>query len=190
MTSTTPDSPADAPHAAQLMAQGLRGFHGRLTTAFLRRRTREGRRVAVLTRPLAFGCQFSRKRIVVVAPPGFITDFASMPRAVRRVAPAIGRHAEAAVIHDWLYALGVPGDEAQRALADRVFLRAMERLGVPWGVRRAMHAAVRGGGAHAFGHPQEWRFHDPIDDTRHAPPFTRAEARRRYLCVRPRPWAA
>src|SRR5262245_46141191 len=40
---------------------------------------------------------------VVVVPAGFVTDFASTPRALWSVVPPTGRYQLAAVVHDFLY---------------------------------------------------------------------------------------
>jgi hypothetical protein len=75
----------------------------------------------------------------ISVPAGFVTDFASIPRPLWALLPKWGRHGNAAVVHDWLYW----SHETDRATADRTFREAMEILGVLWGVRWAMWAAVR-----------------------------------------------
>ena len=40
---------------------------------------------------------------VIVVPAGFVTDFASTPRALWSVIPPTGRYQLAAVVHDFLY---------------------------------------------------------------------------------------
>ena len=40
---------------------------------------------------------------VIVVPAGFVTDFASTPRAIWSVLPPTGRHQMAAIVHDFLY---------------------------------------------------------------------------------------
>ena len=90
-------------------------------------------------------CAVDRKDIVV--PPGFRTDLASIPRAVRSITPQVGKHIPAAIVHDWLYKMG----ERSRKEADKIFLAAMKHLGV-YGLRRwAMYGAVRGFGWMAWG---------------------------------------
>lgn len=39
----------------------------------------------------------------VVIPAGFLTDFASIPRALWPALPPTGKYGKAAVVHDWLY---------------------------------------------------------------------------------------
>jgi hypothetical protein len=72
-------------------------------------------------------------------PEGFITDFASVPRAFWRIVPPFGVYIPAAVAHDYLYSTG----EAPRKVADMVFVLVMERLGVPRWKRWLMYRAVR-----------------------------------------------
>lgn len=90
-----------------------------------------------LTQALHYQSQSAGRRIVV--PAGFVTDFASVPRLpVIYLATADTAHAPA-VVHDWLYSSG----EVRRSTADKVFLEAMESVGVAWLRRQAMYAAVR-----------------------------------------------
>jgi hypothetical protein len=69
---------------------------------------------------------------VVTVPPGFRTDFASIPRPFWSVIAPWGRHGRAAVIHDFLYQLGAVTDPTRATLrrpskreADRIFREAM-----------------------------------------------------------------
>lgn len=72
---------------------------------------------------------------VVTAPPGFTTDFASVPRPVWFWIAPWGRHGRAAILHDFMYQLGAVTDPVARTLrrpskreADRVFRQAMAVL--------------------------------------------------------------
>jgi hypothetical protein len=93
----------------------------------------------------ASGFESNRGQVITV-PCGFVTDFASIPRACWDILPPTGEYGEAAVIHDYLYANGGLG-RYSRAECDHIFLEAMEALGVGWLVRNTMYRAVR-----AFGH--------------------------------------
>ena len=109
-------------------------------------------------------------------PEGFVTDFASIPRVLWTVLPPTGKYGKAAVVHDYLYVVGgkVPcgwctterakfphlnEDESHcpntkiytKADADRIFLEAMEVLGVNWVQRKLMYRAVRWFGRGNFG---------------------------------------
>jgi hypothetical protein len=127
---------------------------------------KEGRTTVVLSE--GFGYRHEASGAEIETPSGYITDFASIPPLARAVFPPFGRHAKAAVLHDWLYLVGEPG---KKAFADRIFLDAMRELGVSRWRRRLMHLAVRFGGAggycneakgwnRAFG---DWRTGDRVD---------------------------
>ena len=75
----------------------------------------------------------------VEVPVGFVTDFASVPRAFWRLIPPWGRYSPAAVVHDYLYGQ----DDWPKAEADRAFLDLMRQVGVPRWKRTMMYWAVR-----------------------------------------------
>lgn len=96
-------------------------------------------------------------KATVEVQPGFLTDFASVPRAFWGWLPPTGQYGKAAIVHDYLYAThlalvlgGVP-TAIDREWADGVFLSAMKELGVSVARRRLMWSAVR-----AFG-DRPWR---------------------------------
>lgn len=75
----------------------------------------------------------------IEVPPGFVTDFASVPRLPLTFA-LFGEVATApAAIHDFLYATGT----LPRELADAVLLEAMAVTGVSWWRRWPIYAGVR-----------------------------------------------
>lgn len=76
---------------------------------------------------------------VIRIPKGLVTDFASVPSVLWSVAPPIGLHSKAAVVHDYLY-IAVVGT---RKWADKVFFEAMKAAGVGWFRRNAYYYAVR-----------------------------------------------
>ncbi len=47
--------------------------------------------------------QIGTTNVVIVVPAGFVTDFASTPRAIWAVIPPTGQYQLAAVVHDFLY---------------------------------------------------------------------------------------
>lgn len=112
---------------------------------------------AQLVLPLAF--YSARLRRVIVAPAGFRTDFASIPRVFWRVLRKRGKHDRGAVLHDAGYRgelLDLSG--APLALSkddcDAVFLEAMLARGVRPRIAELMHGAVvRFGGASYKGCP-------------------------------------
>ena len=85
----------------------------------------------------------------VTVPAGFVTDYASIPRFLWRIAPpATGRHVWPAVLHDRLYRC--PEEPVTRKFADEVFLDAMIQSRVPLWKRQAIYRAVRMFGGSSF----------------------------------------
>ncbi len=71
------------------------------------------------------------------------TDLASVPWPLRWFASGYGRHTAAALLHDHLVDSGARlAPPVSRKSADRIFLEALEDLGVPLVRRRLMWAAV------------------------------------------------
>lgn len=128
-----------------------------LHVALERDAKRDGyRRVAVLTDDYYYCYPLTHE--VIRVPKGFETDFASIPYATSALFDPMGDNSEAAVLHDYLYAVGEPG---QREKADSIFLDTLAAHGVDPLRRKLMYEAVRMGGGAAYGSPAEWRFVDP-----------------------------
>ncbi len=84
---------------------------------------------------------------VINVPDGFITDFASVPRALWGLYSPTGTYGKAAVVHDYLYrTYGL----ATKAEADAVFLEAMEYLGTGWWTRHTLYQAVHWFGRQSY----------------------------------------
>lgn len=136
---------------------------------------RDGRTTASLVR--TFGYRDEIEKLEIVVPETFLTDFASIPDFARALFSPFGRHAKAAVVHDWLYAIGEPG---LRDVSDRVFLHAMAELQVDETAREVMFAAVQAGGKKAWKRAaKDWpnTFADPVTGaTITPPPFAREDA--------------
>ncbi len=81
---------------------------------------------------------------LVVVEQGFETDLASVPRLFRSLIPQVGRHIQAAIVHDKIYR--TTGHGITRKQADDMFLDGMETRGVGWLRRWTIYTAVRGGG--------------------------------------------
>jgi hypothetical protein len=77
-----------------------------------------------------------------VAPRGFITDLASIPRLLRALFDINGLSRAPAVLHDFLYCMHY----TTRAEADALLLEALEAVGVGWATRWSMYLGVRSGG--------------------------------------------
>ncbi len=132
----------------------------------LRDPRKQSRRVSILSDDWLY-CYPPTGKVYRV-PRGYLTDFASIPEAVQGLINPFGDHAEAAVIHDWLYAVG---EEGKRLEADQIFRFAMQEQGVGFLPRRTMYQSVRMGGNEAYGADQEWTFFDPLTLKPVEPPF-------------------
>ena len=95
----------------------------------------------------------------ITVPEHFEFDLASVPRTVWWLVAPFELSIAAPLIHDFLYRFGgdppagavVPECRYTRRAADLLFLRVMEREGVPAWRRRAAYAAVRSFGGRAWG---------------------------------------
>ncbi len=108
-----------------------------------------------LYRSFTFHLDSKRSQRTVRVPVGFITDFASIPKAFWSIIPPYGKYTKAAVLHDYIYKYHgfVSGDQFisyTRKEADQIFLKAMEVLGVGRVKRWTMYTAVRWFGRKAW----------------------------------------
>jgi len=86
---------------------------------------------------------------LIEVPSGFVTDFASIPRAAWAIIdPEDPRIAFPSVIHDFLYSTRgkLPFSTVTRENADYVLREAMEACGAGSFIRNAVYQAVRVGG--------------------------------------------
>lgn len=85
---------------------------------------------------------------VIRVPAGFVTDLASVPRALWGILPPHGRYAKAAILHDYLLSQCLTECKdtyrKQRRFADEVFYGAMLDLNVPEYKAATMYLAVKG----------------------------------------------
>ena len=91
----------------------------------------------VLLEPLVYYSSLLGRSIAV--PAGFVTDFASVPRAPVAYFLAGNRGNRAAVVHDYL----IVSNEVPRATADEVFLEALLATNVDEWRARTMYLAVQ-----------------------------------------------
>lgn len=131
---------------------------------------KRGRTLAVVTRAYTYYHEVKGIEIVVTVPEGFVTDFASIPGPAQILIQPFGRHAPAAVLHDFLYALG---QKKARAYADRLFLHAMRESGVPFLRRSVMFRMVRFFGGGGYGLADDWAFVETEYGGPAEPPFPR-----------------
>mgnify|MGYP006267096605 CR=1 FL=1 len=75
----------------------------------------------------------------IVAPSGFETDFASVPRILWNLFPPDGSYTAAAIIHDFMYRK----TKFHRSQCDAIFLEAMKACRTGWFSRHIMWSAVR-----------------------------------------------
>jgi hypothetical protein len=129
-------------------------------TTSLKAELKDGDRIWIVTAPLKYWSELLNRLIVV--PPWFETeneetpvqdffetDFASVPR-VPVVYEAWGDRAHReAVLHDYLYRIDSTPVVA-KAIADSVFLEAMQSTGKPWYISRFMYWGVCLGGGSSY----------------------------------------
>lgn len=76
---------------------------------------------------------------IIIVPPGFITNFASVPRIFWSIIPPYGKYGKASVIHDYCYKTAC----YNRKRCDDIFYEGMKVLNVlPW-KRFVMYWCVR-----------------------------------------------
>lgn len=80
--------------------------------------------------------------IRIEVPPGFKTDYASIPQIFQNIISPYKQLGKAAVIHDFLYQM-VREDKFDRTIADSIFLEAMKVLKVGLIKRYIVYLAVR-----------------------------------------------
>lgn len=139
-------------------------FAGKLVLVLLDNRDgpaiRNGRSLWAVQRALEYRAGDGDELIVV--PPGFVTDLASVPRFVWSFYPPDGPWAKAAIIHDFLYftrGTGVWHDEVgitrdrpySRREADDILKEAMADRQVGRWEQFVIWASVRLGGAGGWG---------------------------------------
>lgn len=105
--------------------------------------------VWLVVKPFAFRINELER---VTVPMGFVTDFASIPRALWSLLPPAGSYAPAAVVHDFLYQHRtiehVNGSNrlCERGDADSALRDGMDALGVGKVTRWVIYSGVRVGG--------------------------------------------
>lgn len=93
---------------------------------------------------------------LILVPPGFHCDGASVPRfAWRVVGHPFGDYLESGVLHDWLYVT----EWFPRSGCDEIFLLAMRAQGISWWRRNLMARAVKDWGW------ATWATHTPASIT-------------------------
>jgi len=102
-------------------------------------------RIVTLNRTLHYRSDILGHTIAV--PAGFVSDGASVPRALWSIYPPFGKYLEAAVVHDWFCVLGHKGESPiDYKMAAKVFDEAMKVCHVNKWRRFKMYWAVVLGG--------------------------------------------
>ena len=104
---------------------------------------------------------FAEECELIEVPENFVTDLASIP-AVARIMYNPADYAEAALVHDWLYAVGLEG---QREKADRVFRAILIETGISEKRAKSLYDGVRVGGGNGYGLPDDYAFWSPYSDS-------------------------
>lgn len=125
----------------------------------------EGRRAQALIEPYSFSINLRAgphkgEVLQVSVPAGFVSDFHSVPDAAVGITLPVRKALEAAVVHDWLYAVGRRGDADEKRLADQAYSDILAHYGVDGFTHWAVASGVRVGGSKNFGAPGELRFYN------------------------------
>ncbi len=150
--------------------------------------TKEGRRIFTLAQEFRY-C-FDRDGIEITIPKHYASDLASIPRSVRGFFPPDGEYFPAAIVHDWLYALGdrnapIEVQSIERSFADDVFEAAMLDYDVDDATRQFIVSVVRLGGARGFGLETDYFFVDNLTGTQVSPPFAKSLAKTKTTSANP-----
>lgn len=124
----------------------MSGFLTKLCVELVDQQAHGGRGSWKLMTPLVY--QSDVAGLTITVPPGYTTDFASVPRAPILFLAMGDKGHMAAVIHDWLYTTKPP--IMYRLAADNVFREALIASGMPKDEAEAMYLGVRFGGANHF----------------------------------------
>ena len=119
----------------------MSGFKTPLKVECLDDLSNDGRGIWKVLEPFEYYSDLLGKSVIVEA--GFLTDFASVPRAPLTYYLFGDRAHKSAVIHDWLFHHHEFCDEAT---ANKVLLEAMEIEGISRFNRWSIYAGVRVGG--------------------------------------------
>jgi len=87
-----------------------------------------------------------RTGLTITVPRGFVTDFASIPRALHGYLGPTGRYSNAAIVHDYLYWI----QACDRRQSDNLMAIAMREAGVRASEEWQIYHAVRIGGQSAW----------------------------------------
>jgi len=123
----------------------------------------EGRTTHVVNMPFSFGMKIATgphrgKYLRVTVPPGFVTDFHSVPLSLTGQASSLRKALAAAAVHDWMFAVG--SEVWQRDLANQAFDEIAKFYAVDSGTRGKAQFGFETFGNASFGKPDELRFYN------------------------------
>lgn len=136
----------------------------------------EGRQPYVMLDHALF-CHPASERVIAV-PKGYVTDLASIPDIAAWLVDPSGLYATGAIVHDYLFAVGSPGDREGFDTANEIFSDYLKEFEVNFLTRVAINSAVRTPIAfNAYGNQNGWdnRFADLFEGTFTSPPFSKPE---------------
>jgi hypothetical protein len=108
---------------------------------------------SVVIEPMSYSIENTGQTITV--PAGFVTDFASTPRAIWSFLPPFGNYQKAAVVHDYLYWM----QDCTKNQSDKILLIAMTESNVSQRDRWVIYNGVRIGGQSAWDQNAADRMH-------------------------------
>ncbi|MEE8435397.1 MAG: DUF1353 domain-containing protein [bacterium] len=102
----------------------------------------------LVAEPYRVSFQLAGQPRAITVPKGMLTDLTSVPRIARSIVGKVGRHLEAAIVHDFLYIAWQLVDDRKALREDRLFAddlmyEAMKVAGVGWFKRSLIYRAVR-----------------------------------------------
>jgi hypothetical protein len=123
----------------------------------------EGRPAHVINMPFSFGLHIATgphrgKYLRVTVPPGFVSDFHSVPLSITSQASPLRKALAAAVVHDWMFAVG--SENWQRDLANQAFDEIAKFYKVDSFTRDMAQNGFNAFGNASFGKPGELRFYN------------------------------
>ena len=108
----------------------------------------------VVMKPFEVSFKLDGKEHCITVPKAMVTDLASVPWALRWYVGRVGKHLEAAVLHDYLYIawqiLGIKPTKDMRCFSDKMMLAAMRASGVGRKRRKIIYKAVSWFGRSSF----------------------------------------
>ncbi|MEO1656713.1 MAG: DUF1353 domain-containing protein [Pseudomonadota bacterium] len=114
----------------------------------------DGRRLARLNTDWFYCDRSTSPNRIILVPKGYVTDFISRPPQLFFV-DIEGFRREAAVLHDWLYAMGIQSG-VTRDEADQLLRQALLENGDSKLVSNLFYGAVQRNGQDAYGRQTEW----------------------------------